>query len=66
MTVIIPDEQESQTELLFQSLHASVSALRKTIQDLTKQVDAGEDTDFASGTKALASAEGLVCMCQKT
>jgi len=40
ITLITPDEQESQTELLLQSLHVSVSALRKTVKYLSKQIDA--------------------------
>ena len=65
MTVITPDEQESRTDELLQSLQRSIRELRQNLEDLTKRVQAGEEADLQTGNKQVQAVEGLVRTCQK-
>ena len=65
MTLITPEERVLRTAELLQSVQDSIRALRRQLQDLIQQVEAGEDADLVSGNKQLGSVEGLVRQCQK-
>jgi hypothetical protein len=65
MTLITPEERFSRTAELLASLEDSVRELRQQVQDLTKQIEAGEDADLVSGQRRVAAAEALVKTCQK-
>jgi hypothetical protein len=65
MILITPEECVSRTAELLQSVQGSIRELRKQVEDLKQQIRTGEDADFASGTKQIASADGLIRTCQK-
>ncbi|MCR9126072.1 MAG: hypothetical protein NXH82_08080 [Rhodobacteraceae bacterium] len=65
MTLITPEERVSRTAELVQSLQNSISELRHQIEDLKRQIAAGEEVELAGGIRQVAAADGLVRTCQK-
>ncbi|MDK3072938.1 hypothetical protein QO034_07435 [Sedimentitalea sp. JM2-8] len=65
MTLITPDECVSRTAELLESVHESLQRLRQQAEDLRMQLEAGEDTDLADGSKQVAAIERLIGACQK-
>lgn len=65
MNLISPEERVAQTAELLQSLHNSVRELRQQAEDLKQRIQTGQDAEMPSGSKQVASAEGLIRACQK-
>lgn len=65
MTLITPDECISRSAELLQSIHESLQRLRQQAEDLRKQLETGEETDLADGSKQLAKINSLISSCQK-
>ncbi|QBF32279.1 hypothetical protein [Thalassococcus sp. S3] len=65
MALITPDERVSRTEDLLHSVQGSLRSLRKELEGLIEQAQAGEVTDYAEGKRQVSLAEGLVRTCQK-
>ncbi|MBI6630422.1 hypothetical protein [Pontibaca salina] len=65
MTLITPEERIHRTAELLASLEDSIRDLRRQAEDLSRQLQAGEDADLVTGTRRVAAVEALLRTCQK-
>ena len=65
MTLVISQEQGSETEELLSSFHGSIRDLRTVIEDLQKQVQTGQEGDVSTVSKLLSPADTLIRNCRK-
>lgn len=65
MTVSTPEERISETAEMLQSLKASIQRLRKQAENLSQNLQDGEEVELAKCTREVSALEGLVRTCLK-
>ncbi len=65
MIMITPEATDREVEELFASVQREIANLRNEVEELTKKLRAGEDTEAKDAKSKVAALSGLLTTCHK-